>query len=148
MFQHFGVAFKRGGLLCEYLVFLTCQRLFAFAPFVDFGDFLAMQTSLGAQPMGAQHVVEISDIVEVVHVGVSPESAEPKQAFVPSFQVSGEEMDVAGHALKQGPRHLTAEHGDVQIGILRGQIIDHGHRHGDVAQGREPYDEEFLHFCP
>ena len=39
----------------------------------------------------------------------------------------------AGHALKQGPRHLPAEHGDVQIGVLHSQVMDDRHTHCDVA---------------
>ena len=66
LFQHLGIAFKRSGLLDENLVFLPRQGLLAFAPLVDFCDFFTVQTPFGAQPPSAQHVVEISDVVEVV----------------------------------------------------------------------------------
>ena len=92
--------------------------------------------------------MKVGDVVEFIQMGIPPESAEAHQASVPPFQVGGDEVNVLGHAFKQRPSHLPAEYGDVQFWILHSQVVNDRHRHGDVAQGGEAYDEEFLHFCP
>jgi hypothetical protein len=75
---------------------------------------------------------------------VIPQTFQTEQAFMSSFQVGGEEMHVIGHKFKQGSRHFATEQGDIQIRILDGQIINDWHRHSDVAQSGEPYDEELF----
>ena len=92
--------------------------------------------------------MEISDVVEVFETNVAQKPIQPEKAFVPSFQVGGEEIYILGQLFKQRPRHLATQHSNLHIRVLHGQVMDDGYRHGDVAQSGKPYDEQFFHFCP
>ena len=88
--------------------------------------------------------MEVSNADVILVVDVSYKTVQSEKAFVPSFQVGREKVHVVGQKLKQWSRHFSAEHGDIQFWVLVGQIINDWHRHSDVAQSGEPYDEELI----
>ena len=77
--------------------------------------------------------MEISNIVEILEMDVFQKAVQAEQPFMTAFQVCTKEMHVFGQLLKQRPRHFATHHSNLQIRILYGQIMYHGHGHGNVA---------------
>ena len=91
--EYFAVTFDGRLQLHPLLVFRSRQHFFFGPPFIDTFDPGAPQFHQTAQPLAAQHVVQIGDQIETAQI--APQSQQAGHSLVPPFQIGREKLDVS-----------------------------------------------------
>ena len=148
LLQHIHIVSERCGLLHQEFVRHGREAFAPVAVLVDVRHTVMVDVEPHAQVVGAQHVVKISHGSEMLGCQAAVEGIEPLDPMIFLAHIGLHETDIGGQTVEQRTGHGTAEHGDAQVGVLPGKRINHGHRHGDVAECRETYDKDMfcLHF--
>lgn len=144
--EHVGIVFKGGGLLFEHLVVGLCESFPSSAVLVDVCHLVLVQVEPHAQVFRSEHAVEVGHGGEVFRHEPSVERVEPRHPAVFPLDVGLHESHVGCQIFEHTPGEGLAEHGDAQMWILPCQRLHHGYGHGDVADGREPDDQNMFGF--
>ena len=140
--EHLGIAFHHG---FQGWVGLSVANQFLFLPsaLVDDRHSGAGHGEAGAQILGAEHIVQVGHSVEVAVLQSVVEPGQPDDAIVLG-EIDPSHQHVGWQPLEQRHKTGARQHGDAQLGVLRGKGIQHRDGHGSVTHGTEPHDKQPL----
>ena len=113
---------------------------------MDASHLEGMQVQECVEPQEEERPPDAVDLMQVGHA-VGPDGAELAVDVAGGlFLLHPEEPDV-GQPFEEGLQHGRGGDGELHVGVGGRNGLDDGRHEGDIAESREPYDENVLHFC-